>query len=507
MPRRILLLASIAALTMLVGCQTLPPPGDEEVSDVILLPVEADPTVSFSLWFNVGSADDPAGKEGLAYLTGQMLVEGATTENSYEAILQQLFPIASSYQVRVDKEMTTLTGRTHRDNLDAYFQLFTDAYLNPAFDKDDFKRLKNNQLNALQKNLRYASDEELGKAALFKLLFAGTPYAHPTIGTVAGLEAITLEDVRAFYQKYYAAGNVTLALGGGYPADLVERFEKTLEALPQGEPAATPILDPAPLTKRKVLLVQKPDADASISLGFPIDVRRGERDFYALWIATSWLGEHRNSASHLYKVIREQRGMNYGDYAYIEAFPQGGMRQFPPPNVARQQQIFEIWIRTLPNDNALFALRAALRELQNLVDDGMSEEDFERTRSFVAKYALHYAQTTQDRLAYAIDDRFYGLDEPGHLQRMREVIPTLTREEVNAALAEHLRYENLGIAIVTGEAQALKKAMIEDQPSPPVYATPKDESILEEDKAIVGLPLGIESDGVEIIGVDEIFEN
>ena len=91
-------------------------------------------------------------------------------------------------------------------------------------------------------------------------------------------------------------------------------------------------IDPPALDGREVLLVSKPGADASISFGFPIDLSRGERDFYPLWVANSWLGEHRNQSSHLFKVIREIRGLNYGDYSYIEAFPEGGSRSMPPVN-------------------------------------------------------------------------------------------------------------------------------------------------------------------------------
>jgi zinc protease len=96
------------------------------------------------------------------------------------------------------------------------------------------------------------------------------------------------------------------------------------------------------------VIVEKPGPSTAISLGYPIDLHRGSREFYALWIANSWLGEHRNSSSHLYKVIREKRGMNYGDYSYIEAFPQGGFRTMPPTGVGRRQQMFEVWIRPVP---------------------------------------------------------------------------------------------------------------------------------------------------------------
>ena len=51
----------------------------------------------------------------------------------------------------------------------------------------------------------------------------------------------------------------------------------------------------------------------------PIGVARGERDFYALWIANSWLGETSNQSSQLFNVIREKRGLNYGDGLFDEA--------------------------------------------------------------------------------------------------------------------------------------------------------------------------------------------
>src|SRR5690606_15732125 len=169
----------------------------------VLLPVPGEPTVSFSVSFAAGSQDDPPGKEGLAYLTGLMLAEAATERHSYEEILAALYPLASSYDARVDKERTTLTGRTHLDNIDRYVPLLTDAYLRPAFDRRDFERLKSDAINDIENTLRYASDEELAKASLDAFVFEGTRYAHPPEGTVQGLRSVTLDDVREFYRRRF----------------------------------------------------------------------------------------------------------------------------------------------------------------------------------------------------------------------------------------------------------------------------------------------------------------
>jgi zinc protease len=394
----------------------------------------------------------------------------------------------------------------HRDNLEPYLELFTDALLHPKFDAADFERVRSDAINSIENTLRFSSDEELGKAALREFVFRGTGYAHPPVGTVAGLRAITLDDVRAFYRSHYNAANALLGLGGGFDPPLVARLEAALRGLPAGEASAPPDIVVAAIDGRSALFIDKPGADASISFGFPVDVHRGERDFYALWIANSWLGEHRNQSSHLFNVIREQRGLNYGDYSYIEAFPEGGERSMPPVNVPRRTQLFEVWIRTLPNAQAPFALRAALRELERLVDNGLTAEQFELTRTFLKKYSLHFAETTAARLGYAVDDRFYGIDGDGHLARFRRMMDELTLADVNAAIERHLQYRNLKIAIVTGDAANLAAVLASDAPTPISYATPKPAAILTEDVEIAALPLALPAERIAIVPVRDAFE-
>jgi len=457
----------------------------------ILLPVAGEPTISIAFSFRVGSQDDPPGKEGLASLTAAMLTQGATEKLRYEAILERLYPLAASYSATVDKEMTTIDGRVHQDRLDTFVELMTDAVLRPAFRDDDFARLKADAVNFIGSTLRYSSDEELGKAALVAAAFAGTRYAHPVAGTLAGLGAITLEDVRTFYREHYTQASLTLGVAGGFDPSLLTRLQTGLVSLPAGTPRDVPAVAATTLPGRRVALIDKPGADASISFGFPLRVSRGDRAFYALWLANSWLGEHRHTASHLYQVIREARGLNYGDYSYIEAFPHGGWLQKPPVNVARRRQLFEVWIRTLPNDQAVFALRAALREVDRLIAQGLTPDEFGLTRKFLTKYVTHFAPTTAARLGYAIDDAFYGIEGDGHLARFGATMQSLTLDEVNAAIREHWQLQNLSIAIVTGDADGLARALASNEPTPITYANPVPESIVREDAEIASYPLDI----------------
>lgn len=478
--------------------------------DEVLLPVPADPTVSFSVSFRAGSQNDPVGKEGLAYLTGAMVAEAATKTRSYDEILAALYPLAADYEMTVDRELSTLTGRVHRDNLEKFSGLFTEALLEPAFETDDFERIRSDTVNYLENTLRFSSDEELTKALLYAEIFAGTRYAHPEQGTLAGLAAITLDDVRQFHTSHYTQANAVLGLGGSFDDTLARQMRSVIGRLPVGTDSAPPPISPRNKTSHGLVLIDKPGADASISIGFPLAAHRGERDFYALWIANSWLGEHRNSASHLFQVIREKRGLNYGDYSYIECFPGGGELQMPPVNVPRRQQIFEIWLRTLPVAQAPFAIKAALRELASLCTDGMSAAAFELTRTFLSKYSVHFADTTSARLGYAVDDRFYrfadsSLPAEGHLARFRRMMSELALDDVNSAVRRHLGNQPVTIAIVADAAPALAGRLTSGLSTPVEYDSEMAADILAEDVEIASFDLDLPSSSTRIVELDRTF--
>ncbi|MCZ6746480.1 MAG: pitrilysin family protein [Acidobacteria bacterium] len=483
--------------------QEIPTPAPAEAP--VLLAQKEDPNIAFKLWFKAGSQNDPKGKEGLAAMTADMLGEGGTGKRSYDEILAALYPLAAGYNGAVDKEMTVFSGTAHRDAAGGFYPLFLDAVLNPGFREADFERLRSRAIDALEKQLRYSSDEELGKAALFGTVFAGTPYQHLDMGTVAGLKSITLDDVRKFYATYYTRDNVTVALGGAFDDSMLNRLLADMQRLPEGTPRPVAAPQPSPIKGRKVVLVEKPGESTAISFGYPIDLHRGSRDFYALWLANSWLGEHRNSVSHLYQVIREARGMNYGDYSYIEAFPQGGRRSMPPTGVGRRQQMFEIWIRPVPEPRAVFALRAAVRALDKLIANGLTQEEFEMQQKFLSKYVAQFATSTSQRLGYAVDDRFYGIED-GHLKRFRKAMASLTRDEVNAAIRKYLQSENMVIAMVTADAVAMKDTLVSGKKTPLDYGDlTKPAAVMEEDEEIAGYPLNIKASDVKIVPVDEMF--
>ena len=470
----------------------------------VLLP-NSSPLVSFRLLFNVGSAADPRGKEGLAALTASMISDGGSRAMSYEQIVQAMYPMATSFGSQVDKEMTVFAGTTHVDNLQKYYQIVSGMLLDPGFREDDFTRLRTDAINFLKESLRGNNDEELGKEALYVAIYNGHAYGHENVGTVESLEKLTIDDIKKFYRDNYTRANFVLGLAGGYPKGFEEKVQADVTArLPAGAPSTVALTQPEKINGLEMQVIQKDTPGTAISFGFPISVTRSDPDWPALLLLQSYLGQHRSSNSYLYKRLRQIRGLNYGDYAYIEYFPRGMFQFTPDPNLGRRQQIFQVWIRPVEPKNGLFALRAALYELNKLVKNGMSQEDFEATRRFLTKNVNALTKTQDAQLGYALDSKYYGI--PTFTDYVRDQLAKLKLEDVNRAIKKHLQAENAKIVVVTKDAESFKQTAVEGKPSPVSYTSPPPKDILEEDKIIESYKLNLNPKKVEVVPVDKVFQ-
>ncbi len=135
--------ATISMLVLaLAGCGSAPPPPREytrlppvEAPDAatpvepereplrdgprVIVQRDASPIVTFRVAFDAGSAADERGREGITYLTGQLMVQGGAGELSFAELSQRLYPMAASLEVHVGRDQTVFVGQVHRDHLDA----------------------------------------------------------------------------------------------------------------------------------------------------------------------------------------------------------------------------------------------------------------------------------------------------------------------------------------------------------------------------------------------------
>src|SRR5512144_383746 len=163
---------------------------------VVTLPANSHPVVALALSFHAGAVDDPPGKAGLTYLTARVMAEGGTEKLSAKQLLETLFPMAADLRARVDKEQTTFFANAHRDHVQKMVQILGDVVAHPRFDASEFARLRDAAVNDVEKRLRQGDDENLGKEALAELMYRGHAYGRLTLGHVADLRKLTLDDVK-----------------------------------------------------------------------------------------------------------------------------------------------------------------------------------------------------------------------------------------------------------------------------------------------------------------------
>ncbi len=493
-------------------------------AEVVELNLPKSDLVVVKLMFRNGSISDPAGKEGLTMLVANTLVEGGTDQYTSTQLKDLIYPWAASYGCSVDKEVTIFTFQVHKDLLEKFYPVITGLMLNPRFAQEDFDRVKSNQQNYVDQVVRSSSDEEYSKKALEDQLFRGSVYQHLTSGTSAGVKACTVQDVKDHYRNFFANANLYIGVAGSYTPEFLANIQKDMNRLP-----AFPVTIPKPVAGRQpngmeVEIIAKDNAlGSAIFAGFPMPLNRSSDEFAALMIANSWLGEHRKSYSRLYQKIREARSMNYGDYTYIEWYEQGGSNMLPRAGYPRSANYFSIWLRPVQTAKGLkaqypelanieighahFALRMALSEMNKLVTNGMTKEDFDLTKTFLRSYMKLYAQTPERQLGWLLDSKFYGHED--WLKECDALLEKCTIEDVNAAMKRYWQTGNMFVTIVTDRSEAvpLARSLREGTPSPMNYSNVLkgvlSKDILDEDKQVEAFPC--KATRVDIIESNDMF--
>lgn len=431
------------------------------------------PATDLVLMARAGAAHDPPGQEGLAYLTARMLREGGAGGRTPEQVDALLYRLGTDVEVVVDQEIVTLRARALHEDLPELADLMADMVLEPAFDPAAFDRIRDEALDDLQTGI-FASDEALGQQVLQDWLYAGNPYGHPVQGRLGSLPALDPDDLRAFLDDRWVRPAVVLGVSGPAALDgdaldpaapggaAVQALHDRLSGLPARVYTDVTPRGLDPVQGRHLLVVEKETAGTGLHFGHPIPVDRGHPDWPALLLATTALGEHRQSHGRLYRALRSTRGMNYGDYAYIENYRQDGWSARQQVGTGRVQNHFYGWIRPVTADNGPFALKAALALVEQWQAEGLDDDELARMKAYLPARVALWGEEPIRRLGWSVEARLMGWPDP--LTALPEAIAGLTAAEVTAAVQRHIRPEDLRIVAVTADGAAFIAAMEADSP-------------------------------------------
>ncbi len=277
---------------------------------VWIMGVHKVPTVHLELVVRAGIAADPAGKFGLASLTGAMLDEGAAGRSALE-IADAIDFLGADLQTGGTPDVSLVDLHVPVARLADALAVMADVVARPTFPESELKRLRDERLAAL---LEAEDDPEQLIGFAFPRLVYGPQHRYGTdaIGTAASINGLTTADLKAFHAAQYRPSNAALIVAGDVTAERVMPvLEKALGSWKGGTAPAVPVIPAAPqLESRHVYLIDKPGAAQSqIRIGW-IGVPRSTPDFFALRVLNTILGGA--FTSRLNTNLREVHGYAYG---------------------------------------------------------------------------------------------------------------------------------------------------------------------------------------------------
>ncbi len=396
--------------------------------DVFLVPEPARPIVALGLALPVGSLHDPPGKEGLAYLTAQMLIRGAGGRD-HLALTEAMEELGSTFSVDAGRAHTTLTGDALTRNLDAFEDLAATILNQPDFPAAELDKLKRRTLAELAQ-LR-DSDSALGQRFFLRTLFADHPYGRPLKGTPASIASITRDDVVAFYRAHYHRHGLLCGAAGDLDAPRLERLvERLTGPLPQAPvPPTTVPAAPRPQGLRGVLVDKPQRSQTQVFLGQPtLDVNHP--DYLALFVGHVLFGG--TFTARLSQEIRDKRGWSYGAYSYL----------------ATDQHLGTFTLRFYPAvADTLPAIELAHDLLTDLATRGATPADVAAAQRYLTNSHPFSLDTPNKRLHEVLTSRLRGRPADW-LDRYLDRVAALTPADVNAALARHLHPADQVLTVV-----------------------------------------------------------
>ena len=311
----------------------------------------------------------------------------------------------------------------------------------PAFDPDEFSAL----IDEIKADIieERNSDRSLGRRFFNEQLWGSHPYGRPVIGTLESLDRITLDDVQAFYAKWFSSQEAIVGLLGNFDEGAMVDLDMLVESLPRERPALAESPAVAPPSGRRIVLVDKPErSQVQLFMGHPF-IRPDDPAYPAAWTANEAFAGS-GFGARMMQEVREKRGWSYGAYGSIQH--------------RKSASSYTMWVFPAVAD-AIPCLQLVLDLYEGFARDGISSEEFDYARSSILGSAAFYRDTPSKRLSYAVRKQSTGYDPAGLVGAVGE----LSHEEVQRAASQSFDPENL-VSVIVGTADQMVTLGTEEEP-------------------------------------------
>ncbi|MBV8827323.1 MAG: insulinase family protein [Hyphomicrobiales bacterium] len=390
------------------------------------------PLVAMDFAMVGGANEDPADKAGVAHLVASTIDEGAGDLD------------AAAYHKRLEDNAIELSFTANRDhfrgslrtltaNRDLAFDTLRLSLTAPRFDTDAVERIRTQILTDLRRAT--TSPGDLASDAWWHAAFPNHPYGRPVNGTLDSMARITIGDLRDYAHRVFARSTLKIAIVGDIDAATAGRLiDKAFGALPaQAELAPVPAADPQGLGRRIVVDLDVPQS--VIMFGGP-GIARNDPDFFAAYLVNHILGGGAMS-SRLYTEVREKRGLAYGVSTGL--VPLAHAQLISGSTATRA-------------DRTADTLDIIDQEMKKLAENGPTEQELEKTKSFLkGSYGLYFDTSTKiaaQLVQIQLDN--LGID---YIDRRNGMIDAVTRADAQR-MAKRL-FDGQMLVTVVGRPQGV----------------------------------------------------
>lgn len=410
--------------------QTVKSPGGIEAW---LVEEHSVPIIALQFAFRGGSAQDPAGKEGVANFVTTMLDEGAGDLNDrrFHELLEEL-----AVKMRFDAGHDHFMGsfETLTVNRDAGIDLLRLALTKPRFDTSAVDRMRTQLIASLS-----FSEKDPGKVAnraWNKAAFGDHPYGRPSEGTRESLASIQRDDLETYRRKVFARETLKVTAVGDIDAKTLGLLlDKVFGDLPaKADLVPVPAVQLPPQGKKSVIEMAVPQSVAVFGLQ---GLLRKDPDFMGAFMLNYILGGG-GFNSRLMEQVREKRGLAYSVYSYLSPYDRGAVLA---GNVATKNEAI---------DQSLDVIRA---EFKRMAEEGPTEKELADAKSYLTgSYPLRF--DTSPKIAnqlLGIQMEELGID---YIDKRNGLIEAVTIEEMRKIAKRLLRPEAMIITVVGQPASA-----------------------------------------------------
>jgi zinc protease len=392
---------------------------------LVLMEYHRAPTLSIIAFARAGSAADPPGKAGTAALTVELLRRG-TKKRTAPQIAEEIDFLGGSLSTDVGKERVMVSMEVLSKDAEVALELLADIMRHPTFPPEELERVRQLRLAALQ-SLR-DEPEAVARRVAEEVAFAGHPYGH--LETLSSLQAITRDDLVAFYRRYIVPSAIALVAVGDFRtpelAEKLRRYFADWSASSENTPQIPPV-KAGPIRK---IVVDKPDAVQThlrlVRTAFP----RNSPDYFASQIAEAILGG--GFTSRLVEEVRVRRALTYGI--------SGGFR----PELHGGRFVVTTFTKV---DTTRRLLDVTLAVLRKVAARGFTPEELRKVKGYLGGLFAIRIQAPEVLAAELAEMAFYHLPED-YLHTYLQKLQRVSLAEVNRIARLYFAPETLSMVLV-----------------------------------------------------------